>query len=720
MNTKTRVSALIVALIVGNASPVFSQQDPADANKTRDAYLRDQVGKIRDNSLKGIDSKADWDANSKEMRRQLLEMLGLWPLPAKTDLKPVVTGKIEAGGIRVEKIHFQSMPGLYVTANLYLPQKIEGKIPAILYVCGHANVLIKETVGDKTISVSYGSKVHYQYHPVWFAQNGYACIALDTLQLGEIQGIHHGTYNQNMWWWQCMGYTSAGVECWNAMRALDYLQTRPEIDSSRLGVTGRSGGGATSWWIAAADERIKAAVPVAGISDLQAHLLEGIEPRLRKGVITGHCDCMYFINLYRWDFTQLIALCAPRAVLLGNSDEDPIFPKPGYLRMVDKVKKIYALLNAPDGFALLETKGGHVDTAELRRGINAWMNKWLKGDTNPPAAEKPIKFEPKQLKVFDSLPTDEINTQLHEHFIKKAVWETPKSDNHFKESWQKKSGQALADLKQKVFRNWADDQLPLEIKPAETKVFDGVKLQAFDFVSEKEIPLRLFVLSAEKTTKPKLLVAEALNEGEWKKFVAMMGSDFFTILKDGEKVKRNEEEFQQQKRMMAGNDWAFAMIVPRGFGATPWTDTVTIDGKTMDFQLRRRYALLGQTLDSQRVWDVRRGVQVLIANPDFKDVPLWLVGKNEMAGIALYAAIFEPAIQRLDLWNLSPSHRNGPIFLSVLRVLDIPQALALLYPRKVKLYFQNKDESKPFTWVDEFQKVMGKEFLQQRVVGVKQ
>lgn len=117
MNTKTRVSALIVALIVGNASSVFSQQDPADANKTRDAYLRDQVGKIRDNSLKGIDSKADWDANSKEMRRQLLEMLGLWPLPAKTDLKPVVTGKIEAGGIRVEKIHFQSMPGLYVTAN---------------------------------------------------------------------------------------------------------------------------------------------------------------------------------------------------------------------------------------------------------------------------------------------------------------------------------------------------------------------------------------------------------------------------------------------------------------------------------------------------------------------------------------------------------------------------------------------------------------------------
>jgi hypothetical protein len=158
------------------------------------------------------------------------------------------------------------------------------------------------------------------------------------------------------------------------------------------------------------------------------------------------------------------------------------------------------------------------------------------------------------------------------------------------------------------------------------------------------------------------------------------------------------------------------MIVPRGFGPTHWTDTVVIDGKTMDFQLRRRYALLGQTLDGQRVWDVRRGVQVLNADPDYKDVPLWMVGKNDMAGIALYAAIFEPSIQRLDLWNLSPSHRIRPTFLEVLRVLDIPQALALLYPRKVKLYFQNNDESKSFNWVDEFQKAMGKEFLQYRVI----
>ena len=98
-----------------------------------------------------------------------------------------------------------------------------------------------------------------------------------------------------------LGYTPAGIECWNGMRALDYLETRKEVDAKRLGVTGRSGGGATSWWIAAADDRPQCIVPVAGLADLYAHVVEGVSPRFRDGVISGHCDCMYFVNTYRWD-----------------------------------------------------------------------------------------------------------------------------------------------------------------------------------------------------------------------------------------------------------------------------------------------------------------------------------------------------------------------------------------------------------------------------------
>src|SRR5439155_518737 len=97
---------------------------------------------------------------------------------------------------------------------------------------------------------------------IWFASHGFACLVLDTLEFGEVAGIHHGTHDLNMWHWLSLGYTPAGVEVWNAIRALDYLATRPEVDKQRIGLTGISGGGAMTWYTAAVDERIGAAAPV--------------------------------------------------------------------------------------------------------------------------------------------------------------------------------------------------------------------------------------------------------------------------------------------------------------------------------------------------------------------------------------------------------------------------------------------------------------------------
>ncbi|MGH9676785.1 MAG: alpha/beta hydrolase, partial [Candidatus Acidiferrum sp.] len=283
--------------------------EPAESTRgdhLRDAYFRDQVRRIADASLADIHTKEVWRRQLPELRRQLLDMLGLWPLPARTNLHATITGKVETDVLTVEKLHFESSPALYVTANLYLPKKVTSPCPAVLYLCGHSPVVI-----DK---VSYGNKVFYQHHGAWYASHGFVCLVIDTLQMGEIEGIHHGTYRYNQWWWHTLGYTPAGVECWNAMRALDYLQTRKEVDPKRIGVAGRSGGGASSWYIAAADERIACAVPVAGLADLQAHIYDGVMDRFKDGVISGHCDCMYFHNTYRWDFDKVIALCAPRPI----------------------------------------------------------------------------------------------------------------------------------------------------------------------------------------------------------------------------------------------------------------------------------------------------------------------------------------------------------------------------------------------------------------------
>ena len=139
---------------------------------------------------------------------------------------------------------------------------------------------------------------------------------------------------------------------------------------------------------------------------------------------------------------------------------------------------------------------------------------------------------------------------------------------------------------------------------------------------------------------------------------------------------------------------AFAAVAPRGVGPTRWAGA----GSRADIQVRRRFALLGQTLDGQRVWDVRRALATLRTLPDLKPAAVTLHGEGDAAGVALYAALFEPAVAGLDLWYLPPSHRQGPTFLNVLRHLDTPQAVALALPRKVTLHVKTAADAAAWDW----------------------
>ncbi|MEA1950758.1 MAG: prolyl oligopeptidase family serine peptidase, partial [Planctomycetota bacterium] len=301
MRILARVLILIILLSLAPCEvPAAEKPKTSRGDQLVAAYFKAETARLAADCLADVKTLDDWKAKKGVYRRQLLEMLGLDPMPERTDLKAAVTGTVESDGFNVENVHFQSRPGLYVTGNLYLPKGLAKPAPAILYVCGHG--------GEKKDGISFGNKTHYRHHGCWFARNGYVCLMIDTLQLGEIEGIHHGTYREKMWWWNNRGYTPAGVEAWNCVRALDYLETRKEVDPRRMGVTGRSGGGAYSWWITAIDDRIKAAAPVAGITDLENYVVDGC--------VEGHCDCMFMVNTYRWDYPLLAALAAPRPLLL--------------------------------------------------------------------------------------------------------------------------------------------------------------------------------------------------------------------------------------------------------------------------------------------------------------------------------------------------------------------------------------------------------------------
>lgn len=624
--------------------------------KMLDAYFRRRVKEIGDRCLTDLTTKEDWEKRRPELRRQFLDMVGLWPLPERSDLKATITGKIERDNYSVEKLHFQSKPGLYVTGNLYVPKNAKN-LPAIIYVCGHGNVIEK--------GISYGSKVRYQHHPAWFAQNGYVCLILDTLELGEIPGEHHGTSRKGMWWWQSIGYTPAGVECWNAMRALDYLETRPEVDPKRLGVTGRSGGGATSWWLAAADERVQCIIPVAGIADLHAHLIDGESERYKNGVLPGHCDCMYMVNTYQWDFPMVAALCAPRPLLLGNSDKDPIFPVGGYRRLADKVRKVYELYGAGDKFQVLETSGPHKDTPELRLGAFKWMNRWLKNDTGEVVEKEHVPFTPQELKVFDKLPADALNPKIHESFVKPANPPLPKD----KAEWEKMRAEWMKALKEQVFRNWPKNPPPLNAKVAADVTKEGIRLRAIDYVSEKDVELRLWVVNAESVKKPK------------KSFVGICNESMFAHSKKIGAIFQNvglpalgKPDVGDLRKELEDHEDVIVIVAPRGIGpfrmAKPDTNEETL--------LRRRFALIGETLASNQAWDARRALELIRQHPDLNGSAIRLAGEDDSAPAALLAAVFESSLDEVELRMMWPTFREAEPVLNLFRFVDIPQIASMI------------------------------------------
>jgi cephalosporin-C deacetylase-like acetyl esterase len=677
----TASDILSLCVVLALPAPAAPQQNPADATakataETRE-FLQRTTRRLADSALADIGTLDDWQRRRPVLREQLLEMLGLSPLPERTDLKATVTGTIEQPDFVVEKLHFQSRPGLYVTANFYRPKVVEKPLPTILYLCGHGNVKID--------GVSYGSKASYQHHPAWFAREGYCCLILDTLQLGEIEGLHHGTYREGMWWWLARGYTPAGVEAWNAVRALDYLETRPEVDMKRIGVTGRSGGGAYTWWLAAIDDRPACLIPVAGITDLENHVVDGC--------IEGHCDCMYMVNTYGWDFATVAALAAPRPLLFSNSDKDTIFPLTGVVRTHAKLKKIYDLYKASDKLGLLITEGPHKDTQELQVPAFRWMNRWLQGKDEPitRVADKPL--DPKQLKVFDTLPSDEKNTSVHEWFVAAAPSSAVPASRAEWESWR---SQRLTELKAESFRGWPDNPPPLDVRLAADARSGAARIRVFEFTSEEDLRVALIVLDGPKASADsdvRVIVPddEALNS-----WAASLDPALARVLP----IRVDVPSGRSQEKSASLSGTTEVRVLVRGVGPHRWNQ-----GKKEDTHIRRRFALLGRTPADGQVWDLRRALEALDAIDDLKDKRVRLEANGEQAGTALYAAILTPTVAEVLMDSPPSSHREGCTLLNVLRVVDLPQAVTLIFPRRVTI---RDSDPEAWRWSESVAKLVGR------------
>jgi dienelactone hydrolase len=658
----------LVPLMLGLA--LFAPRAGAADPPPLDEYFRIEVAKIAAKPLLGITTAAEWKDARPGLQRKMIEMLGLDPNELTTRRYPlrvpVITGKVERPDFIIEKILYESRPGLLVTANLYRPKVVDKPLPAILYVCGHSR--------NEKDGIIYGCKAHYQHHAEWYAANGYVCLVLDTLQLGELPGLHHGTFRYGLWWWSALGYTPAGVEALSAVRGIDYLLTRPEVDRSKIGVTGRSGGGATSWWVGAIDDRVSVVIPVAGITDLKNHVVDG--------VVEGHCDCMYPVNTERWDFDTIAALVAPKALLVENTDKDPIFPEDGVRRIYAQLEKVYAWYGAEKKLGLVIGKGAHLDTEEIRHPSFAFMDKWLKRVDRP--IVEPDRTVPMELlAVLDGNrpPENCQNAVIHETFRKPA-------DPFMTDRLGLFTGQTNAwrdQLTARVFAGWPTSAQAgrLGAKPVTDVTRGPIRIRGFDFQSQPGINLRLWSMDrAGNSDEPKAVRIEVIDPASWL-------STWSPILGPPEKSTPISVGdgwpawVEARTRVLSGE--RVILIAPRGVGPTAWP-------VEKDKNVRRRFLLLGQTLDGMRAWDVYRGIaaarEIMLA-PDRRPSPpdsLVFAARGEATTWLLWAIVQgEPTRGVVELTSPPPTIRESPAYLNLASILDMPEALTLLYPAQVRL-----------------------------------
>src|SRR5262249_46095916 len=226
----------------------------------------------------------------------------------------------------------------------------------------------------------------------------------------------------------------------------------------------------------------------------------------------------------------------------------------------------------------METKGPHKDTQELRLGAFRWMNRWLKDDKGEVTERDVPKLTPQQLKVFERLPGDAINVAIHESFVKTARIEQPHAPTVTREWWKGRAPELMDELRTRVFRGWPEKPPALNARLAQDVKHNGLRLRAYDFVSEEEVELRLWLMTADKVEKPTLVVLNALDEEGWREWVADLGPAFKEALQLPAEPKLEAARFDQNVKTLQFHRWAFAEVAPRGVGPTRWSEVSPFDG----------------------------------------------------------------------------------------------------------------------------------------------
>ncbi len=292
-------------------------------------------------------------------RKELLKCLGLSPLPPKSELHAEVRSTDTFEGYTIEKIVYQSRLGVFVTAHLYLPMG-DGPFPAVLSPHGHWSYKKSEPVVQaRAIGLAlFGIATLVVDSP------GYSCDAN-----AQNERISMGPHED---WFMCMGAPLQGVYVWDLMRGIDYLETRNDIDAKRIGVTGASGGGTVAVYLFAVEPRLTCAAPVcAAIS---------METQPKNGCLCNHVPGVLQVG----DRTDLLAIGAPRPLLMVGATEDWEFPPDAQQRGYEKLRRSHSAYKSEAVLRKVTIEGPHDYNRRMREVVYAFFCQHLLGEPQRP------------------------------------------------------------------------------------------------------------------------------------------------------------------------------------------------------------------------------------------------------------------------------------------------------------------------------------------------
>ena len=616
--------------------------------------MHDQYNERRKDFAKGLTSRKLTQDYIQDIRTKFDDLLGRFP--HKTSLNAHITGTIWRDGYRIEKIIYESFPNHHVTANLYIP-KGKDTYPAVLLFCGH------EDVSKATES--------YQKTAVLFTKNGFVVLVIDPIsqseryQLTDAAGkpltrggtTEHTLLNESS---NLVGTSTPADELWDNVRGLDYLVTRPEVDTSKIGSLGNSGGGMQTIYFAAFENRIKVIATCSYLANRE-RTLEISGPADGCAQIPGEGKNHLELSDY-----LIAAAPKPIIVLAGRYD---FIDYTGTLLAYDDLEKVYASLDQSQKLQLFTYDDGHGISKPKREVAVTWFRRWLYNDS---AKVKEGELSTLSDKDLLCTKTGQVNTSFANEIS------IPERNLWLFEQLKESRKLFLKQDKNTILKKIAD-LLSVDLNNKKVDVENRGEITSNNLMYHKmiirkkdEIPLPVLMLNPPTLRPSKIII--------W--------------LSESGKNKLADSTLLMQSYLQ--KDFAVLLCDVSGIGET--ADKPELN-ETKFYNKEYRNAMLalhiGVSMVGIRTANILTLLDYIAAVPGFKNVPIEINANGKVTISAIHAALFNNSINKLNLYNgiqtykailENPVEKNWYSYVvnGVLKYYDLPDLIKLVGENKIQ------------------------------------